>query len=497
MSAPVATRIGIACGKCSEFPRHGCCTNRSIMKIRVAPFGLLAAFALFASPAVAFADCPFAPDADALATLGGDVAAAAAAGAPAPCTATLGQVLQDANKTPEGRAYVQATAALVGAQLGRVLSPAEIDALLADPSAIDKLMTVDLASVVAGLRKAQAASDAAGRTNATPPAYKLPSTVDFAAAPSFFDNPKVKPSPIFGNVVHGDNSSDISDADAKSNKAIAEIFTRLAMNTGRPAADRFTVNYGGHAFQSVDGLTKALAKNGNTVTATVNQRIANFIDLHIANPDGTYCDVQTAVMIRTGYHAPDGSEITVPATHTGLHIEIHGPDANAAVAFFQGVDGTGFFPEGLSTKQAWVGGKDVETYGGAQAMKAISAAGLWTNVVNDITSTNHLLGEGYGRTGICDDSVAMIQKLVTGRTTIYPLSMDHDLVGAYLDAKAAAGGSLASRYATLRSTMNSLPLDTSANDSAASRIVSSLPFGDGPTPFPGADAARVVLTPGS
>ena len=476
----------------------GVALSMGMKTLRTPTLALTALIAMLGGSRLAFADCPFDPDASSIATLTGDVdAAAAAIPEAAPCTATLGDVVAAASKSPEGKVYAAALLAKLGDVTGNPLSPAQIAGLLANPGAADALLAVSIPQVVAA---AKAVNEAHPATEPKKPNYTLPASVDLANAASYFDAGRSSTKPVFGNVLTGDRPSDaaaVSDAQVKSNKAMAEILTRLSMNTGAARADRFTVTYRGHDYRTIDGFTRALADNGNVVTATVNQRIANFIDLSIANADGTTCDVKAAVSIKTGYHAPDGAEVVVPATHSGLRIDVHGPDLEASASYFQGIDGTGFFPEGTSTRQAWVGFKDVEGYAGRKALKAISAAGMWTSVVNDVAAKEHLAGGGYGRTGICDDSVALIQQILTGRTTVYPLSMDHDLMGAYLDGKIAEGGRFAGRYRTLRSAMNALPSDAGSDATQPGRILDSIPYGAGPTPFPGADLARAVLAPRS
>src|SRR4051812_22011282 len=414
----------------------------------------LLTLAMLASSRLALADCPFNPDGSPLATLTDDVAAVAAAegsgetpAEEAPCTATLGDVIDAATKTPEGKVFMAGMLAKLGEATGKPLSPEQIAGLLPDPSAADKLLAVSIPQVVAAAKAANDAAAANPNAAAAPkaPDYKLPQSADLATAASFFPPDRSSRTHEFGNVYYGDGPSDpaeVSDAQVSSNKAMAEILTRLSLNTGKAHADQFSISYKGHPYHTIDSFTRALAANGNTVTATVNHRIANFIDLSIAKPDGSFCDVKAAVSIKTGYQTPDGADVEVPATHSGLRIDVSGPDLNATASYFQGIDGTGFFPEGTSSRQAWVGFKDAEAYSGGQALKAISAAGMWTSVVNEVADKDHLVGGGYGRTGICDDSVAMIQQLVTGRTTIYPLSMDHDLMGGFLDAKAAEGGPL-------------------------------------------------------
>lgn len=461
--------------------------------------GLVAAL----TPAIALAQptvgCEFDPANPGLSALCDDLSGAVAA-IPSACgdePLTLSEALDAAGDTPERAALVKTALGVIAAQTGRVMTPAEIDAAIANPAVLESMMTVSIPQVAEGLKKAQAA--AAANPDAEPPAapeYKLPSGVDIANAASWFDGTIEAPKAISGSLFRGDKASDLPPEQVKAHRALGEVLNRLADNVGKPAGERFRVTYRGASYTTQKGFLDALERSGHTVTATVSQGIANFLDLFVSkNGDGgpELCEVEGAVRVKTGHIGSDGKEVVVPAVHSGLKIRISGPDVNGAVSFFQGVGGTGFFPEGLGKDPSWVGGRDIETFGGADARKAIAAAGLWRKVVNDTAGSEGLLGGGYGQTGICNDSVALVQMLVTGRTTIYPLAMDKELMGKALDAKIAEGGPLAARWKELKSTVESLPRDTEADPTQPGRILDSIPFAPGATPFPGADHARAVL----
>lgn len=464
------------------------------------PIALFVAAAAFA-PTLALAQpvsvgCTVDPSNPDLAALCTDVNGAAAA-VPDPCgdsPMNLSEALDAAGNTPERAMLVKSVLGVVARETGREMSPAEIEAAIQDPRVLEGMMTVSIPQVVEGLKKAQAA--AAANPDAPPPAapdFKLPSGVDMANAGSYFDGAAEPPKAVSGGLFRGDKPSDLPPEQVKAHRALGEVLNRLADNTGKPYADRFKVKYRGETYSTQKAFLDALERNGHTVTATVSQGIANFLDLFVAK-DGQLCEVEAAVRVRTGQLGPDGREVVVPAVHSGLKIRVSGPDVNGAVSFFQGVGGTGFFAEGLSKDQSWSGGRDIETFAGADARRAIAAAGLWRKVVNDTATESGLLGGGYGQTGICNDSVALLQQLVTGRTTIYPLAMDKDLMVKALDAKIAAGGSLAARWKEIRAAVLSLPRDTEADPTQPGRILDSIPFGD-TTPFPGADHARAVLGP--
>ncbi len=454
---------------------------------RLAPAGLvLIASAAFADP------CPTETTAPAVETLAGALGAATA-GCDQPVT--LGEALREGLPDAERATLIREIALAVTAQTGQPMSEEGIAALVDSPDGLGRLMTVGVPEIVANLRRAQAASDLRPPAPAAPE-WKLPNGVDLLAAPSYFDGAITPPQRIGGSLYRGDEAASIPAERVKANRALGEVLDRLADNAGKPVAERFGVRYRGRRYTTIAGLLGRLERTGHTVTARVSQGIANFIDLRLERPNGARCDVLTPVMIETGHRGPDGAEALVPAVHSGLKISIAGPDVDAGVSFFQGIGGTRFFADGTGRDQSWVGGREVERYDGASAIRAASFAGLWRASVNEVAESQHLFGGGYGQTGLCNDSVALIQMLVTGRTTIYPLAMDHDLMGRYLDAKARAVGALGAQYRALRRAVDRLPRDVQPDPTQPSRILESIPFPDGPTPFPQVDHARKVLRAG-
>jgi len=462
------------------------------MKLSLALAAVFAPGLALAQPAVGCAFDPANPGLEALCT---DVNGAAEA-VPDPCGGkpmSLADALAAAGDTPERAVLVKSVLGVLARETGREMSSAEIDAAIANPATLEAMLTVSLPQVAEGLKKAQATANANPSAPA-PPDWKLPSGVDMANAGSFFEGGIDAPKAVSGGLFRGDKASDLPAEQVKAHRALAEVMNRLADNTGKAYADRFQVKYRGETYTTQKGFLDALERSGHTVTATVSQGIANFLDLFVQK-DGALCEVEGAVRVRTGLVGPDGKEVVVPAVHSGLKIRIAGPDVTGAVSFFQGVSGTGFFAEGLGKDPSWVGGRDIESYSGKDARKSIAAAGLWRQLVNETAAANHLVGGGYGQTGICNDSVALLQQLVTGRTTIYPLAMDKALVGAALDAKIAAGGPLAAKWKAIKAAVDELPSDLGTDPTQPGRILESIPFGPGSTPFPGADHAREVLSP--
>ncbi len=409
----------------------------------------------------------------------------------APCSMSLSEAIESMRGTPQARALLESASAAIAKETGVPISAEMLETFLANPAAAESAMTVSVPQVVDALKKAQVVS---GGRDPEPIAFKLPSGVDLADAPSYFDGAIEGPKEIAPGILRGDAPSDLPPEEVKTRRAFGEILDRLASNAGVPASDRFRVTYRGRSYSTIDGFLGALRASGHSVSAGVSQGVANFVDLQLKRPDGGSCEVRTPVLVKTGHFAPDGTELLVPAVHSGLKLDIAGPDVSARVSFFQGVGGTRFFAEGLGKDQSWVGGKIVERFEGDDAVRAASIAGLWRDSVEDMVASDRLVGGGYGQTGVCNDSVALIQLMITGRTTIYPLAMDHERVLRHLDAKIAEGGPLARRYRSLRDAVTRLPFDGGAGDSSQKdRILESIPYGAGSTPFPEADLTRRVL----
>ena len=121
---------------------------------------ILALLATFA-PALAFAQpCAFDPANPGLEALCTDVNGAAEA-VPDPCGGkpmTLADALAAAGNTPERAVLVKSVLGVLARETGREMSPAEVEAAIANPATLEAMLTVSLPEVAEGLKKAQAAA---------------------------------------------------------------------------------------------------------------------------------------------------------------------------------------------------------------------------------------------------------------------------------------------------------------------------------------------------
>jgi hypothetical protein len=284
--------------------------------------------------------------------------------------------------------------------------------------------------------------------------------------------------------------SGISAREVKTRSAFGEILDRLALNPSMAERDRFAVVFRGAAYSDFDAFVEAIVRSGHGIECDVSNEVADFVHLMLRQPDGTFREVQTDVRIRTGYFTPEGTEIIIPAVHSHLIFRFTGPDVTTAVEFYQGTHGTHFYPSLVVKGESWVGIRNSATYGGDEAVKALRAAGLYLDVLQGITREDALFAGGYGQSGVCNDSVAVIEMLLGGRATVYPLLIDKQRVRTYLDALIQGRPAMAARYREIDRAVRQIPSDVTPNPTQPQRILDSIPYGPGRTPYPGFNDAR-------
>ena len=132
---------------------------------------------------------------------------------------------------------------------------------------------------------------------------------------------------------------------------------------------------------------------------------------------------------------------------------------------------------------------------GDKALEAVKLAGVFTDVVQQSARKLDLYADGYGITGVCNDSVAVVQQAVTGRADAYPLLMkDEVLYGALKERLGDANKADDPTYREIRRAMKDLPSDVHANSSSRRRALASLPWAAGKEPFVSSEEARRILS---
>ena len=416
-----------------------------------------------------------------------------------PDAVPLTTVLNSMAGSPRGQAAVNKILDEVKARTGINIPPELRAEVMSNPAALTNILELTPGQLSSGIAALNAAHQAGKTKPAEAPKLLLPQNFDFANIDSVdAPRPPSTMKELAPGLYQGDLPGPASDAQVKRNRVVAEVFGRLSNNTGLADGDKFSVTHNGKAFTKLDDFVKALKADGYEVNVSFEQRVANFSNLKTVVPGSNppkYLDVPAPLMIKTGIKDALGKEAIVPAVHSEMLVSIKGPKFNADIKYYQGTSGTGFFPRGIHGDPSWCGRSKQADLSGDDALKAISLAGAFTDIVNTTAKAKNLYADGYGVTGVCNDSVAVVQQAVTGRADAYPLLMKDSVLSDALNARLSdADKSVDATFRALRSAMRELPSDVRKNESQARRVLASLPWAAGREPFASSEDARRILS---
>ncbi len=417
----------------------------------------------------------------------------------------LPQVLEQLGTSPGGQAAVAQLLATLKAKSGIEVHPDVQAALLSNPSAATTAFELRPRQLQNGVLALNAAYQAGKVKPIAPREHLLASGFDLgniAALDAPRPQPKLKQ--VAPGLFTGSLPSTLGDAEVKQNRVMAETLDRLSRNASLPQAERFEVKYDGKAYSELGDFLQALKANGHEVTVTFEQRIANFADLKTVVPGSNppkYLDVPAPLMLRTGIKDAAGKEAVVPAAHSEMIISIasgpgtRGPKLDSQVRYFQGTDGTGFFPRGTSAEPKWLGRAVHGEVKGDDALKAISLAGALGDVIGKAAKDLNLYAEGYGVTGVCNDSVAVVQQALMGRADQYPLLMRDEVLFGELQKRLSDSDRRDDPlYQALSKAIAEVPSDAQSNATLRERALKSLPWEPGQEPFTSTVDARRILS---
>ncbi len=221
-------------------------------------------------------------------------------------------------------------------------------------------------------------------------------------------------------VVRGDGPDPaIAPLHAESQR-LAEVLNRLAMNglSGTAHADAVA---GGKKAATPDDLVKALMETGHEVVVADARYFANFGHFHYNGQDVMMPFFINVQIVVPGTRRP----LLVPVSHAEYEWTIRGPKINADVAWYFGIDGKAEFRTMDELNQPWVLGRHAHEYRGADAVEVTRLTGRMMMAYAHLHMAHPAMPfGGYYGLGVCQDSVAAIEKKMTGTATLFPNTAD-------------------------------------------------------------------------
>jgi len=155
--------------------------------------------------------------------------------------------------------------------------------------------------------------------------------------------------------------------------------------------------------------------------------------------------------------------LLVPVSHAEYEWQVRGPKINADVSWYFGIDGKAEFRTMDTLDQPWVLGRHAHEYRNADAVEVTRLAGLMSIAyMHQHQARPALPFGGYYALGVCQDSIAAIEKKMTGAATLFPNTAD----GALFDDP---------RDAEVNRLIKAIPKDRNGALPQPERIFGSLP----------------------
>lgn len=259
-------------------------------------------------------------------------------------------------------------------------------------------------------------------------------TISLEAPPNPHDFPPFTTEGIVtslgAGVTRGDGPNDLAPEHAASQR-LAAALNRLAANK-LDGAEPFAVEHRAGLDASTrnaetststpEGVIAGLQATGHTVTVIDARYFANFGHLHYNGQDVMmpFWVDSKLIVPRSG-----GRHLLVPVAHAEYEWQIRGPQVNADISWYFGIDGKAEWRTMDTLDQAWVLKRAAHTYTGVQAVEVTRLAGLLTVAYMHLHATHPALPfGGYYALGVCQDGVSAIEHHMTGSVTLFPNTAD-------------------------------------------------------------------------
>lgn len=258
--------------------------------------------------------------------------------------------------------------------------------------------------------------------------------------------------------VRGDDANPRLAPLHSESQRLADVLNRLSLNAldGAPVA---TAELAGRRATTPEALIQILMDSGHTVVVWDARYFANFGHFHYQGRD-----VMMPFWVSSQIKIP-GTDRTllVPVSHAEYEWEIRGPKINADISWYFGIDGKAEFRTMDTLDQPWVLGRHAHEYRNADALEVTRLVSkMSVAYMHQHHARPTLPFGGYYALGVCQDSVAAIEKKMTGKATLFPNTAD----GALFDDP---------RDAEVNALIEAIPKDRNGRPPEPERIFGSLP----------------------
>ena len=262
-------------------------------------------------------------------------------------------------------------------------------------------------------------------------------------------------------VVRGDGPDPAIIALRSESVRLAEVLNRLSMN-GLEEEAPLTAAIGGRTATTPEELMQALIASGHEVVVSDARYFANFGHLHYKGKDVIMPFWMNSRILVPHTNRP----LLIPVSHAEYEWSVRGPKINAEVAWYFGIDGKAEFRTMDELNQPWVLGRHAHEYRGGDAAEVTRLVGkMMVAYVHQHALRPQLPFGGYYALGVCQDSVAAIEKKMTGKVTLFPMTAD---ASSFADP----------RDAEVNALMAAIPKDRNGHPPEPERIFGSLPTTD-------------------
>ena len=111
----------------------------------------------------------------------------------------------------------------------------------------------------------------------------------------------------------------------------------------------------------------------------------------------------------------------MPVSHAEYEWFVRGPNVDAEVSFYFGIDGKAEWRTMDQLDQAWVMNRHAHTYSGADAREVTRLSRAMVKTYQHLHAAYPAIPfGGYYAFGVCQDVVAAIELKLTGKTTLFP-----------------------------------------------------------------------------